>query len=74
MSALTALVLFSVSFMVVAMLFKMPVSYALGFSSLLVLAFSGKNTVTVLIAAGSAAVAAAAVVCAVLIVKSKKKK
>ena len=47
MSALTALVLFIVSFMVVAMLFKMPVSYALGFSSLLVLAFSGKNTVTI---------------------------
>ncbi len=47
MSALSALLLFILSFMVVAMLLKMPVSYALGFSSLLVLAFSGKNTVTI---------------------------
>ncbi|MCI8649384.1 MAG: TRAP transporter large permease [Anaerotruncus sp.] len=47
MSALAALLLFLVSFMLVAMLFKMPVSYALGFSSLLVLACSGKNTVTI---------------------------
>ena len=41
MSPLAALLLFIISFMVVAMLFKMPVSYALGLSSLLVLAFSG---------------------------------
>lgn len=47
MSPLAALLLFIISFMVVAMLFKMPVSYALGLSSLLVLAFSGKSVVTV---------------------------
>lgn len=47
MSAVTALIVFIVSFIIVAMLFKTPVSYALGFSSLLVLAFSGKSVVTV---------------------------
>ena len=36
-----------ISFMVVAVLFKMPVSFALGASSLLVLAFGGYNLVTV---------------------------
>ncbi len=46
-SALLALVIFIVSFIVIGMLLKVPVSYALGFSSLIVLAASGKNLVTV---------------------------
>lgn len=41
MTALQALLIFLISFMVVAVLFKMPVSFALGTSSLLVLAFGG---------------------------------
>ena len=47
MTALQALLIFLISFMVVAVLFKMPVSFALGASSLLVLAFGGYNLVTV---------------------------
>ena len=47
MTALQALLIFLISFMVVAVLFKMPVSFALGTSSLLVLAFGGYNLVTV---------------------------
>ncbi|NCB52709.1 MAG: TRAP transporter large permease subunit, partial [Clostridia bacterium] len=47
MSAASALIVFILSFMVIAMLFKMSVSYALGFSSLLVLALAGKNTITI---------------------------
>lgn len=47
MSAISALILFIGSFIIVAMLFKAPVSYALGLSSLLVLAFSGKSVMTV---------------------------
>ncbi len=47
MSAISALILFIASFAIIAMLFQVPVSYALGFSSLLVLAFSEKNIVTV---------------------------
>ena len=47
MSAASALILFIVSFAVIAMLFQTPVSYALGFSSLLVLALSGKHVITV---------------------------
>ena len=47
MSAPTALIVFIVAFIVVSMLLKMPVSYALGLASLLVLAFSGKNVVTI---------------------------
>ncbi|MGE4485091.1 MAG: TRAP transporter large permease [Oscillospiraceae bacterium] len=47
MSAASALLVFIITFMVIAMLFRMPVSYALGFSSLLVLALAGKNTITV---------------------------
>lgn len=43
MTALQALLIFLISFMVVAVLFKMPVSFALGTSSLLVLAFGGYN-------------------------------
>ena len=41
MSALTALLVFLISFMLVAILCKMPVSYALGTSSILVLAYGG---------------------------------
>lgn len=37
MSALSALLVFLISFMIVAVFFKMPVSFALGTSSLLVL-------------------------------------
>ena len=40
MSALTALLVFLISFALVAVLFRMPVSFALGTSSLLVLALS----------------------------------
>ena len=47
MTALQALLIFLISLMVVAVLFKMPVSFALGASSLLVLAFGGYNLVTV---------------------------
>lgn len=47
MSALNALLIFLISFMVVAVFFKMPVSYALGTSSLLVLAYSGIQVVIV---------------------------
>lgn len=47
MTAAASLVLFIVSFMVVAMLFKVPVSYSLGISSLLVLVFANKSGVTV---------------------------
>jgi len=47
MSAVSALSLFIISFAIIAVLFKMPVSYALGASSLLVLAFAGKNVITV---------------------------
>ena len=43
MSALTALLVFLISFMLVAILCKMPVSYALGTSSILVLAYGGLN-------------------------------
>ena len=41
MSALSALLVFLISFMIVAVFFKMPVSFALGTSSLLVLAYGG---------------------------------
>lgn len=41
MSALNALLIFLISFMLIAILFKMPVSYALGSSSLLVLLYAG---------------------------------
>lgn len=41
MSALNALLIFLISFMLIAILFKMPVSYALGSSSLLVLLYGG---------------------------------
>lgn len=41
MSALNALLIFLISFMLIAVLFKMPVSYALGTSSLLVLLYAG---------------------------------
>ena len=43
MTAAASLVLFIVSFMVVAMLFKVPVSYSLGISSLLVLVFANTD-------------------------------
>ena len=41
MSALTALLVFLISFMLIAIFCRMPVSYALGTSSLLVLAYGG---------------------------------
>ena len=41
MSALTALLVFLISFMLIAIFCKMPVSFALGTSSLLVLAYGG---------------------------------
>ena len=47
MSALTALLVFLISFALVAVLFRMPVSFALGTSSLLVLAYAGFQLVTV---------------------------
>lgn len=47
MSAASALAVFILSFIAVAMLLKVSVSYALGIASLLVLALSGKNVVTV---------------------------
>lgn len=47
MSALAALLIFIVSFMGVAILFKVAVPYALGISSLLVLAYYGRSLVTV---------------------------
>lgn len=47
MSALSALLVFLLSFMVVAFFCKMPVSFALGTSSLLVLAYGGYQLVTV---------------------------
>jgi len=40
-SVLNALLIFLISFMLIAILFKMPVSYALGTSSLLVLLYAG---------------------------------
>jgi C4-dicarboxylate transporter, DctM subunit len=46
-AALSALLLFIVIFLGVATVCKMPVSYALGLSSLTTLAFAGKSTVTV---------------------------
>lgn len=47
MSALSALLIFLISFAVVAVFCKMPVSFALGTSSLLVLAYGGFQLVTV---------------------------
>lgn len=47
MPALTALLIFIISFILVAAIFKMPVSFALGTSSLLVLAYGGYQLVTV---------------------------
>ena len=47
MSAITALTLFIVSFAMIAIFLRVPVSYALGLASLLVLGFGGKHTVTV---------------------------
>ena len=46
MSALTALLVFLISFALVAVLFRMPVSFALGTSSLLVLAYAGFQLVS----------------------------
>lgn len=46
-SAMSALAIFIISFIVIAMLLRVPVSYALGFSSILILAFAGKSTITV---------------------------
>lgn len=47
MTALSALLVFLISFMVVAVLCKMPVSFALGTSSLMVLAYGGFLLATV---------------------------
>lgn len=55
MSALTALLVFLISFALVAVLFRMPVSFALGTSSLLVLAYAGFQLVTVLLSPVSTA-------------------
>ena len=48
MSALTALLVFLISFALVAVLFRMPVSFALGTSSLLVLASSWSRSPSLL--------------------------
>ena len=47
MSALAALVIFLGSFMVISMFCNVPVSYALGFSSILVLLYGGLNLTTI---------------------------